>query len=67
MVVLLGGFNAKLLKYDHNEEVADFLDEMYSKLLLPNISSPTRIISSSAILVDNILQMTMITHSHLET
>ena len=41
MVVLLGGFNAKLLKYDHNEEVADFLDEMYSKQLLPNISSPT--------------------------
>ena len=41
MVVLLGGFNAKLLKDDHNEEVADFLDEMYSKQLLPNISSPT--------------------------
>ena len=54
MVVLLGDFNADLLKYDHDEEVADFLDAMYSKLLLPNISSPTRIMSTSAMLIDNI-------------
>ena len=45
---------ADLLKYDHDEEVADFLDTMYSKLLLPNISSPTRITSTSATLIDNI-------------
>ena len=45
---------ADLLKYDHNEEVADFLDTMYSKLLLPIISSPTRITSTSATLIDNI-------------
>ena len=44
---------ADLLKYDHDEEVADFLDTMYSKLLLPNISSPTRITSTSATLIDN--------------
>ena len=66
-VVLLGDFNADLLKYDHDDEVADFLDAMYSKLLLPNISSPTRITSTSATLIDNILQTTMITHSRLET
>ena len=53
-VVLLGDFNADLLKYDHDDEVADFLDAMYSKLLLPNISSPTRITSTSAMLIDNI-------------
>ena len=53
-VVLLGDFNADLLKYDHDDEVADFLDAMYSKLLLPNISSPTRITSTSATLIDNI-------------
>ena len=44
---------ADVLKYDHDEEVADFLDTMYSKLLLPNISSPTRITSTSATLIDN--------------
>ena len=52
--MLLGDFNADLLKYDHYDEVADFLDAMYSKLLLPNISSPTRITSTSATLIDNI-------------
>ena len=53
-VVLLGDFNADLLKYDHDDEVADFLDAMYSKLLLPNIYSPTPITSTSATLIDNI-------------
>ena len=36
-------FNTDLLKYDYHEEVTDFLDVMYFKLLLPNISSPTQI------------------------
>ena len=39
---------------DHDEEVADFLDTMYYKLLLPNISSPTQIMSNSATLIDKI-------------
>ena len=54
MVVLLGDFNADLLKYEHDEEVADFLDAMYSKLLFPNISSLTGITSTSSTLTDNI-------------
>ena len=54
MVVLLRDFNADLLKYDHDDQVADFLDTTYSKLLLPNISSPTQITSTSAKLIDNI-------------
>ena len=29
MVVLLGDFHTDLLKYDHDEEVADFLNAMY--------------------------------------
>ena len=36
--------------------VVDFLDAMYSKLLLPDISSPTRITSTSATLIDNIFR-----------
>ena len=54
LVVLQGDFNADLLKCDHDEEVSGFLDAMYSKLLLPNISSPTKITSTSATLIDNI-------------
>ena len=53
MVVLLGDFNADLLKF-HDKEVADFLDAMYSKLLLRNISSPTRITSTSSTFIDNL-------------
>ena len=53
-MVLLGDFNADLLKYDHGDEVADFLDARYSKLLLTNISDPTGIRTTSATLIDNI-------------
>ena len=52
-IVLLGDFNADLLKYDQNGNIADFLDLMYSSLLLPHIFSPTRT-TSSATLIDNI-------------
>ena len=52
-VVLLGDFNADLLKYDQNSNISDFLDLMYSSLLLPHIFSPTRT-TSSATLIDNI-------------
>ena len=54
MVVLLGDFNADLLKYDYDEEVADFLDAGNSKLLLPNVSSPAQIMSTSTTLIDNV-------------
>ena len=54
-VVLLGDFNADLLKYDQNSNISDFLDLMYSSLLLPHIFSPTCTTSSSATLIDNII------------
>ena len=54
MVVLLGDFNGDLLKCDHDNEIENFLDATYFKLLLPNISSPTRITSTSATMIDNI-------------
>ena len=53
-VALLGDFNADLLKYDQNSNISDFLDLMYSSLLLPHIFSPTCTTSSSATLIDNV-------------
>ena len=53
-VVVLGDFNADLLEYDQNSNISDFLDLMYSSLLLLHIFSPTRTTSSSATLIDNI-------------
>ena len=52
-VVLLGDFNADRLKYDQNSIISDFLDLMYSSLLLPHIFSPIRTIST-ATPIDNI-------------
>ena len=53
-VVLPGDFNADLLKYDKDCNVSDFLDTMYSNLLLPHIASPTRVTLNSETLIDNI-------------
>ena len=47
-VVLLGDFNADLLKYDQNSNISDFLDLMYSSLLLLHSLSPTHTTPSSA-------------------
>ena len=52
LVVLLGDFNADLLKYDQNSNISQFLDLLYSSLLLPHIFSPT-CITSSATVIDN--------------
>ena len=46
-VILLGDFNTDLLKYDKDCNVSDFLDTMYSNLLLPHTASPTRVTVSS--------------------
>ena len=53
-VVLLGDFNADLLKYDQNSNISDYLDLMHSSPLLPHIFSPTRTTTSSATLIDSI-------------
>ena len=48
-----GNFTADLLKFDQNSNILDFLDLMYSSLLLPHIFSPTRTTTTSATLIDN--------------
>ena len=42
-VVLLGDFNANLLKYDKDCNISDFLDTIYSSRLLPHIATPTHV------------------------
>ena len=53
-VVLLGDFNADLLKYDQNSNISDFLDLMYSSLLLLHIFSPIHTTSPSATPIYNL-------------
>ena len=53
-LVLLGDFNADLLKYHTDSDTSNFLDSMYSSLLLPHITSPTLTTATSATLIGNI-------------
>ena len=53
-VVLLGDFNADLLKYGKDCNVSDFLDTMHSNLLLPHIVCPTHVTVNPQTLIDNI-------------
>ena len=53
-LVLLGDFDADLLKYHTDSDISNFLDSMYSSLLLPHITSPTLTTATSATLIDNI-------------
>ena len=51
--LILGDFNADLLKYDKDCNVSDFLDTMYSNLL-PHIAFPTHVTLNSQTLIDSI-------------
>ena len=53
-LVLLGDFNANLLKYDIDTDISNFLDLMYTSFLLPHIASSSRTTTASATLIDNI-------------
>ena len=57
---LLGDFIVDLLKYDKDCNVSDFLDTMYSNLLLPHMTSPIYVTINSETLIDNIFSNTMI-------
>lgn len=51
---VIGDFNINLLNTDTHALSAEFLNIMFSSGLMPVISKPTRITSSSATLIDNI-------------
>ena len=53
-IIVMGDFNIDILKYDSNCDSAPFLDNMYENLLLPYITSPTRVTPRSQTLTDNI-------------
>ena len=53
-IILLDDFNIDLPKYQKDHNTADVLDQIYTTFLVPHITSPTRIISGSRTLIDNI-------------
>ena len=53
-VFLLGDFNVDLLKNDTDAPTNEFLDSISSHMFLRHTVQPTRIITTSKILIDNI-------------
>ena len=53
-VFLLGDFNIDLLQNDQHSPTNEFLDSLYSHMLLPHIVQPTRKRNHSKTLIDNI-------------
>ena len=51
---IMGDFNINLLNEDTHIQTSQFLDTLYSNLLFPLITRPTRIGRESATLIDNI-------------
>ena len=56
-VFLLGDFNINLLNYNVHNPTNEFLDSLASNSFLPYTLQPTRIISHSKTLINNILQI----------
>ena len=50
---LMGDFHINILQYDNNKDSQEFLDKMYSNVLLSYISSPSRVTPHSQT-IDNI-------------
>ena len=53
-ICLMGDFNIKLMNYDTDHNVKDFLDFMYSFGLFSLVTKPTRITEINATLIDTI-------------
>ena len=51
---LMGDFNVNLLNHNENNAIGDFLNMMVSFSFMPLITKPTRVIETSATLIDNI-------------
>ena len=50
----MGDFNLDLFHYDSHHFTQEFLDSLFSHMLIPLITKPTRVTSHSATLIDNI-------------
>ena len=50
----MGDFNISILNCEYDKDTSEFIDLMYASSFYPTINTPTRIISTSKTLIDNI-------------
>ena len=53
-IVLMGNCNTDMLKHDKSKDIATFFGNMYPEFLLPFKTAPSRIMSHSRTIIDNI-------------
>jgi hypothetical protein len=51
---LMGDFNINLMNYQKHNKTGEFLDSIFSNMLYPRITRPTRLTAHTASLIDNI-------------
>lgn len=51
---VMGDFNLDLLHYNHHEPTQEFIDCLFSHMLFPLITKPTRLTAHTTTLIDNI-------------
>ena len=54
LVYLMGDTNVDMLKINEHSLTSDFMDVMYGHNLIPLVTKPTRVTSSTATIIDNI-------------
>ena len=54
LLYIMGDYNINLLNSDSHHPTGEFLDILYSNMLFPLITRPTRVTANSATLIDNI-------------
>ena len=54
-IFVLGDLNLNALNYEESGEIKNFYDELFQYGIIPLINKPTRVTSTSATLIDNIL------------
>ena len=52
---IMGDFNINFMNYQCNNKTGEFVDSIFSNMLYPRITRPTRITAHTATLIDNIL------------
>ena len=65
LLYVMGDFNIDILKHDDHLATSEFLETLYSYVLFPLISKPTRIAKETATLIDNIFSSDFANESSL--
>jgi hypothetical protein len=53
----MGDFNINFMNYQCHNKTGEFVDSIFSNMLYPRITRPTRITAHTATLIDNILEI----------